>query len=209
MRRHHCGSRAVPASTGCPAAFGDPTQPRCWAGIHPGLRGAAVVLHVQRHVAAVQAWHWIVVVAGRSGGLGARGRVNALISVIETRSGSAATLSTAPAVESAVELRQRLQEPSAGARSRACTTPILAASHLHASPLPPPARAAAGVDGHDQDRQGSPTRCRCWAARLAAALRRSRPRRPLRCWRGLPATRPRPLPRPGRPPPPPAARLPG
>jgi len=49
-------------------------------------------------------------------------------------------------------------------------------------------------------RQGSPTRCSCWAVRPAAALRRSRPRRSLPCWRGLPPTRPPARPGPRLPP---------
>lgn len=58
---------------------------------------------------------------------------------------------------------------------------------LHASPLllpPPPARAVAGLDGHDWGRQGSPSTCSCWAVRLAASLRSSIPGRPLPCWPG-------------------------
>jgi hypothetical protein len=104
---------------------------------------------------------------------------------------------TRPAVPTAVDGR---------ARSRACPTPILVPSHVHASPLlPPPARAAAVVDGHDRGRHGSPTRCSCWAVRLATSLRSSRPRRSLWCWHGLPATLPRPLPQQGPQRPPPSA----
>jgi hypothetical protein len=126
------------------------------------------------------------------------GCANALISVIETRSGFGChTPLTAPAVE-----RSRGTRPGASSRwsagSRACPTSTRLGPRQ--PPARPPARATAALDGHDWGRQGSPTRCTCWAVRLAA-LRRSRPRRSLRCWPGLPPTRPRPLPRPGRPPP--------
>jgi hypothetical protein len=103
------------------------------------------------------------------------------ISVIETRPGSGAILPTAssrgsrPAASEAVDGR---------VRSRACTIAILGPGHMHAGP--PPARA----DGQDWGRQGSPTRCTCWGVRLAVALSRSRPRRSLRCWHGLPPTLP-------------------
>jgi hypothetical protein len=132
-------------------------------------------------------------------GLGARGRANALISVIETGSGSGCH--TPPTASS-------LGRPWS-ARSRACPTPILLGPRQPPA-RPPPATAAAALDGHDQGRPGSPSRCRCWAARLAAASTSCRPRRSLRCWPGLPPTLPpprqdRPLPsgrarrrRPGR-----------
>jgi hypothetical protein len=74
------------------------------------------------------------------------------------------------------------------ARSHVCPTRILGPHHLPASA--PPARPAVGLDGHDRGRQGSPSRCSYWAVRLAAALTKSRPRRSLRCWPGLPPTRP-------------------
>jgi hypothetical protein len=93
---------------------------------------------------------------------------------------------------------QRCQWPSTGEQEPCMPNPDPVPRHRHASP--PPTRAAAGVDGHDQGRQGSPTRCSCWAVRLAAALRRSRPRRSPRCWRGLPPSRQAPA-SPGRPPP--------
>jgi hypothetical protein len=119
---------------------------------------------------------------------GARGRANALISVIETGSGSGChTPPTASA----------LGRPWS-ARSRACTTPT-PLSPRQPPARPPPATAAVALDGYDQGRQGSPSSCRYWAARLADALTRSRPRRSLRCWPGLPPTLPllrqdRPLP---------------
>jgi hypothetical protein len=123
------------------------------------------------------------------------GCANALISVIETRSGFGChTPLTAPAVE-----RSRGTRPGASSRwsagSRACPTSTRLGPRQ--PPARPPARATAALDGHDWGRQGSPTRCTCWAVRLAA-LRRSRPRRSLRCWPGLPPTLP--LPRQGPPP---------
>jgi translation initiation factor IF-2 len=117
---------------------------------------------------------------------GRAGRANALISVIETGSGSGCH--TPPTASS-------LGRPWS-ARSRACTTPTLL-SPPQPPARPPPATAAVALDGHDRGRQGSPSRCRCWAARLAAALTRSRPRRSRRCWPGLPPTLP--LPRQDRP----------
>ena len=115
-----------------------------------------------------------------------RGHANALISVIETGSGSGChTPSTASS----------LGRPWS-ARSRACTTPTLL-SPPQPPARPPPVTAAVALDGHDRGHQGSPSRCRCWAARLAAALTRSRPRRSRRCWPGLPPTLP--LPRQDRP----------
>src|SRR6266508_1674918 len=63
-----------------------------------GFAGAAVALHVQRHV-AVQPWHWIVVGPAALGGVGAGGCANAMGSEIETGSGPDATLPRAPAVD--------------------------------------------------------------------------------------------------------------
>jgi hypothetical protein len=114
---------------------------------------------------------------------------DALIGVIETRLGSGATLPTArqpwSSASGAPEPRMHPLDPG----------PKPPAGEPAAQGRRPARRARRG-------RQGSPTRCNCWVVRPAAALRSSRPRRSLSCWPGLPATRPRRLPRPGPPPPP-------
>src|SRR6266545_681890 len=88
-----------------------------WAG-----RRAGAARH--RHVAAVRTRRWIV-----GGGVGVRGHVNALISVIETQLGIGCEHSP---LLPAVELGQRRRQP----RSRAC--PILGPSHLNAQPASVP-----------------------------------------------------------------------
>jgi hypothetical protein len=180
----------------CPGALGDQSQPDCRAGTHTGFRrgrGGAARSTPRRLTDSALARRWYCTLVG---GFGARRCANALISVIKTRSGFGCH--TPPTTSS------RGTQPwnSAGpwsARSRVCTTQTLLGPRQPPA-RPPPASAAAALDGHDRGRQGSPSRCRCWAARLAAALTRSRPRRSLRCWPGWPPTLPRPLPRQGRPP---------
>jgi hypothetical protein len=151
MRRRHGGSRAVPGSMRCPAALGDPSQPGCRAGTILGIRGAAVARHLQCH-AAPQPRRWIVVVLHAPCGLGARGRVNALISVIETRSESGATLPTAfqpwsSAVDSA---------GGASRRGRASKEPCM----LNPNPNPPrkpaPREPAAGQRHSSRGRRARP-----------------------------------------------------
>jgi hypothetical protein len=208
MRRHHGGSWAGFGEHGLPGCAGDPSQPCCLAGIICGVRGAAVALRVQRHVAALQPRRWVVVMSilGARRQPGVRGRADVSISVIETRPGLGVRHFLLLSSRGNAAVNSAAGPSSRGrARSCACTTPILGPRHLRASP---PARVAAGLDGHDQGRQGASTRCSCWAARPAAALRRSRPRRSLRCWRGLPPTL-LSLPGPGPPPPARSASRPG
>jgi hypothetical protein len=120
---------------------------------------------------------------------------DALIGVIETRLGSGATLPTA---------RQPWSSASGAPEPRVSKEPRM--HPLDPGPKPPAGEPAARgrrrARRARRGRQGSPTRCNCGVVRPAAALRSSRPRRSLSCWPGLPATRPRRLPRPGPPPPP-------
>jgi hypothetical protein len=74
-----CGEHRSP-----PAGLGDPSQPRCRAGITLGFRGAAVARRLHCHVAALRARRGVVVGAGRSSAADARARVIALIGVSAT-----------------------------------------------------------------------------------------------------------------------------
>jgi hypothetical protein len=197
LRCHHGGSQRVPASMRCPAALGWPKPARLSGGIHAGVVGGRSGAAGSTSLCSLGSGSWWDRLRSRRGRTGPRGRPDRRDR--DTTRGRVRHFPPPPAVV----LGQRRHQSRGRARSRACSTPILCPRHLHASALPPSARAAAGADGHDQGRQGSPSRCNCWAARPAAALRKSRPRQSLSCWRGLPLTRPRSLPRPG---PPPAAR---
>jgi hypothetical protein len=76
----------------CLAALGDPSQPD-WSALHPccGFAGAAVAWDVERHV-VVQPGTGSWSGPAALGGVGAGDRADVLIDVIETRSGSGATL---------------------------------------------------------------------------------------------------------------------
>ena len=65
MRRQHGGETGGCGEYALPGVLADPSQPLVGPGRMLGMRGGAVAANVQRHLAAVQPWHWIVVSAPR------------------------------------------------------------------------------------------------------------------------------------------------
>jgi hypothetical protein len=84
LRCHHGGSQRVPASMRCPAALGWPKPARLSGGIHAGVVGG------RSGAAGSTSLCSLCRARGGTGcarGVGARGRADALIGVIETRPG--------------------------------------------------------------------------------------------------------------------------
>jgi hypothetical protein len=140
------------------------SQPGCRAGIHAGVAGGPRWRRTFN--VAVQPWHWIVVGTGCGSAAWAhgprgrpdrhdpdatRGRVRHSLAVELGRG-------TRPAEPAAVGQQGAVHAQPDWDRAacrRACRRP---------GPQPP------ALGGHDRGRQGSPSRCSCWAVRLRARL---------------------------------------
>lgn len=168
MRRRHChrGSRAIPVSTGCPAALGDRASHVSPRGPIVGIGGArGGVAHSTR----CRRWAALALVRLRTERSVAWAQVDAdaLISVIETRSGPSWTTPLSPpsrrGTQAAVTGQRRHHVGGVSKEPRM--------HHPNVTLVVPGRPVDPGCGA------GS-----CWAVSWPSLCAGSRPRRLLRCW---------------------------